>query len=131
MCIFCKIIAGEIPCHKVYEDDKVLAFLDIKPVNPGHVLILPKKHYQNIEEINEDYLTAVIIIVKKIGKLLKDKLGIAGYNVHENNDLIAGQTVPHIHFHIIPRIDGDGLNHWSHKPYKDDEAEEILKKLLS
>ena len=84
-CIFCKIVAGELPSYKVYEDDKVLAFLDIKPVNPGHTLVVSKAHYQNLEEIPEDELIAITIVIKKLGKLLKDKLAIEGYNVCENN----------------------------------------------
>ncbi|MFA5023559.1 MAG: HIT family protein [Patescibacteria group bacterium] len=129
MCIFCKIINQEIPCYRVYEDDKVLAFLDIEPVNPGHILVLPKIHYQNFEDINETDLSALILTVKKIGKLLKDKLGVDGYNVHENNNPIAGQEIPHLHFHIIPRYAGDGLGHWPGKSYQPGEAEEIIKKL--
>lgn len=131
MCVFCKIINNEIPCYKVYEDDKVLAFLDVKPVNPGHTLVIPKTHYQNLEEISEDDLSSLMIAVKKVGKLLKEKLNVIGYNVHENNDLIAGQAVPHIHFHIIPRVEGDGLEHWLGGEYKEGEAEEVLKKLKS
>jgi len=129
MCIFCKIVNHEIPCYKVYEDDKVLAFLDIKPVNSGHTLVIPKTHYQNLEEINEKDLSYLIVAVKKIGKLLKEKLNVIGYNVHENNGLIAGQAVSHIHFHIIPRVEADGLEHWPAGEYKEGEAEEILKKL--
>lgn len=129
MCIFCKIINQEIPCYRVYEDDKTLAFLDIKPVNPGHVLVLPKTHYQNFEDISEVDLAALMVTVKKIGKLLKDKLGVEGYNVHENNDPIAGQEVPHLHFHLIPRLAADGLEHWPGKSYLPGEAEEIIKKL--
>jgi histidine triad (HIT) family protein len=129
MCIFCKIINKEIPCYKVYEDEKTLAFLDIKPVNPGHTIVIPKEHYQNIEDISAEDFIAVMMTVKKIGKLLKDKLGVIGYNVHENNDLVAGQEVPHLHFHIIPRTAEDGLEHWPGGKYKDGEAEEIIKKL--
>lgn len=131
MCIFCKIIAGEIPCHKVYEDGQVLAFLDIKPLNPGHTLVVPKKHYENLEEINEEELTALILAIKKIGSLVKEKLGVAGYNVSENNGEVAGQEVPHLHFHIIPRHGGDGLSPWTRKEYKEGEAQEIIKKLLA
>ena len=131
MCIFCKIIAGEIPCHKVYEDDKVLAFLDIKPLNLGHTLVIPKKHYENLEEINEEELTALTLAVKKIGRLVKEKLGVAGYNISENNGEVAGQEIMHLHFHIIPRQEGDGLGPWPRRGYQDGEAEETLKKLLS
>ena len=107
MCIFCQIINGEIPSYKVYEDDKVLAFLDIQPVSPGHTLVVSKKHYADLGEISEDDLLALISAVKKIGQQIKVKLGAAGYNVTNNNGVAAGQTVPHIHFHIIPRSDHD------------------------
>lgn len=129
MCVFCQIIAGEIPCYKIYEDDKVFAFLDIQPVNPGHTLVIPRVHFQNLEEISEEYLQAVMLVVKKIGKDIKDKLGVVGYNVYENNDAIAGQAVPHLHFHVIPRKAEDGLTHWIGKEYALGEAEEIVKKL--
>ncbi|HAM87954.1 MAG: hypothetical protein US83_C0001G0104 [Candidatus Falkowbacteria bacterium GW2011_GWC2_38_22] len=128
-CLFCKIVNKEIPCHKVFEDDKVLAFLDIAPVNPGHVLVIPKNHYQNLEEIPEQELCSLIIIVKKIGKLIKENLGYEGYNVSENNDPVAGQVIPHIHFHIIPRKNGDGFELWKQGKYLPGEAEEVLKKI--
>ncbi|MDD2680670.1 MAG: HIT family protein [Patescibacteria group bacterium] len=131
MCIFCKIIAGEIPAHKVYEDDKVLAFLDIKPVHPGHILVLPKKHAANIEEVEEVELSAIILAVKKMGALLKDRLGYEAYNIYQNNGPVAGQTVMHLHFHIIPRVANDNLNHWPVRDYTPGEAEEVLKKLTA
>jgi histidine triad (HIT) family protein len=129
MCIFCKIINNEIPSYKVYEDDNVLAFLDIAPVNPGHTLVLPKKHYANFEEITEEDLTKVILTVKKIGLVLKEKLGIKGYNIQINNDFIAGQLIPHFHVHIIPRQENDNLHLWPQGKYKEGEVEEILKKI--
>jgi len=129
MCIFCKIISGEIPAFKVYEDENILAFLDIQPVNPGHTLVVPKKHYQNLEEIPEMELSVLILAVKKIGARLKEKLGIEGYNASTNNDPAAGQIVPHLHFHIIPRHEGDGHTSWSRRQYQSGEAEEIIKKL--
>ena len=128
-CIFCKIVAGELPCYKVYEDDDVLAFLDVAPVSFGHVLVVPKKHFVNMEDIPEDELCKVIKAVKKIGKALKGGLGVAGYNVQVNNDPIAGQIVPHIHFHVIPRREGDGLELWPQGKYGEGEAEEILEKI--
>lgn len=129
MCVFCKIVTGEIPSYKIYEDDATLAFLDIKPVNPGHVLVIPKKHYQNFEEIDESDLQAVILTVKKVGAIVKNRLGVSGYNVHENNDPIAGQAVPHLHFHIIPRVEGDGFSHWHGSDYLEGQAEEMVRKL--
>ena len=131
MCVFCKIIAGELPSYKVYEDEQVLAILDIKPIHAGHILVLPKKHVTNLEEISEVDLSNVVIVVKKMGGLLKDKLSCVGYNVIENNDLVAGQEIPHLHFHLIPRLENDGLNHWARCKYRSGEAEEVLKKLKS
>lgn len=129
MCIFCKIVAGEIPSYKVYEDEKVIAFLDINPVSRGHTLVLPKKHFENLENISEDELCKVIKAVKKIGQAIKDGLGVKGYNVTLNNGSVAGQIIEHIHFHIIPRQEGDGLHLWPQKKYKEGEAEEILRKI--
>ena len=129
MCIFCKIVAGELPSFKVYEDEKTLAFLDIKPVNPGHTLVIPKAHYQNLEEIPFEELNALMAAVKKVGRLLKDKLGVAGYNINENNDPVSGQVVPHLHFHIIPRQGDDNLKLWPQRDYRPGEAEEIISKL--
>ena len=128
-CIFCKIIAGEIPSYKVYEDEFTLAFLDINPVNPGHTLVIPKKHFANIEEADEETLCRVIKTVKKIGESLKKNLATPGYNVLENNDPAAGQVVPHLHFHVVPRNLNDALNLWPQKIYKDNEAQEVLNKI--
>jgi histidine triad (HIT) family protein len=128
-CIFCKIISGEIPSYKIYEDEKSLAFLDIGPVSHGHALIVPKKHYTNFEEISEEDLCHVIMTVKKIGKAIKESLSIEGYNVTVNNDPIAGQIVPHLHFHIIPRVEGDGLKLWAGGEYKEGEALTVAEKI--
>jgi len=130
-CIFCKIANKEIPCHKVFEDEKVLAFLDIAPVNPGHVLVIPKKHFQNFEEIPEDELCALAKAVKKIGQAVKSRLGVEGYNVLENNGPAAGQIISHIHFHVIPRKSDDGLKHWPQNKYKEGEAGEIASKITA
>jgi len=129
MCIFCQIINGEIPAHKVYEDEKTLAFLDIKPVHPGHILVVPKRHFANLEDIEEDDLMAVSLTMKKMGKLIKEKLAYEGYNACTNNDPVSGQEIPHLHFHLIPRIKGDGLNAWTQKAYNEGEAEIIAAKL--
>jgi histidine triad (HIT) family protein len=131
MCIFCKIIAGEIPAYKVYEDEKFLAFLDIKPINPGHALVVPKNHYANLSEIPETELSNLILRVKKVAALLTEKLNFSDYTISENNGPLAGQSVSHIHFHIIPRFANDKLSDWEHKEYQLGEAEEIIKKLQS
>ena len=128
-CIFCKIIAGEIPSFRVYEDENTLAILDINPVNPGHTLVLSKKHLANIEAADETALCQIMKTVKKVGESLKKNLAVAGYNVLENNDPIAGQIVPHLHFHVTPRTANDGLKLWPQKKYASGEAEAILNKI--
>jgi len=128
-CVFCQIISGKIPSYKVYEDDAVYAFLDIAPVNYGHTLVVPKEHYANMETIPEDVLCQLMTAVKKVGKAIKEGLGVAGYNIAENNDPIAGQVIPHIHFHIIPRRRDDGLKLWPQGKYGDGEAEETAEKI--
>lgn len=128
-CIFCKIIQGEIPSYKVYEDENVLAFLDIAPTNPGHVLVIPKEHYQNIEEATDEALNSLMAVVKKIGLKIKNNLGAPGYNVCVNNDPVAGQIIPHLHFHIVPRNNDDGLKPWPQKKYEAGEADNIQEKI--
>lgn len=129
MCVFCKIISREIPAYIVYEDESALAFLDQRPTSLGHTLVVPKSHYANLEEISDEDLASLMLAVKKVGRLLKDKLGIAGYNVNENNDPVAGQVVNHLHFHVIPRYENDGLKLWEGKDYKPGEAESLISKL--
>lgn len=128
-CIFCEIIKGNIPSNKVYEDDNVYAFLDIMPISYGHTLVIPKEHYANIEDIPEDGLAKLIAGVKKVGGALKSGMGVAGYNIIENNDPVSGQIIPHIHFHVIPRERNDGLRAWPQNKYKDGDAEVIAEKL--
>lgn len=118
-----------MPSHKVYEDERVLALLDIGPVNPGHTLVIPKKHLANIEEADEETLCEIAKVVKKVGLSLKKNLPAPGYNVLEANDPEAGQSVPHLHFHVIPRRSDDGLEFWPQKKYEPGQAEAILKKI--
>jgi len=126
-CIFCKIIRGEIPCNKIYEDKNIIAFLDIKPVNPGHTLIVSKKHTVNILDTPESTLKQMIIATKKLSAAIKDAVDAKGINININNNKTAGQAVSHIHFHIIPRFENDGRELWHGADYKDNEAEEIKK----
>ena len=129
-CIFCKIVKGDIPCSKVYEDDKVLAFLDIGPVNKGHALVIPKEHYETILDIPDDLLKEVIVVVKKVTKAVKQGVNADGINVLQSNYKPAGQLVPHAHFHIIPRLSSDGLEHWPQGKYEDKEMDEIQEKIV-
>lgn len=131
MCVFCQIIKGEIPSYKVMETADTYAFLDIKPTIAGHTLVVPKNHYQDIEGIPAEELSALIASVKEVGAKVIDKLGCPGYNVTVNNGQAAGQVVPHLHFHVIPRQPSDGLEPWPGREYREGEAEDILGKLLS
>ena len=102
-CIFCAIAAGEIPSFKVYEDDLVVAYLDINPFTKGHTLVIPKAHSQDLLETPDETLAAIIARVKKVAAHLKAALPCDGFNILQNNGEAAGQTVPHVHFHIVPR----------------------------
>ena len=103
MCIFCEIIKGNIPSKKVYEDDDVLAILDISQLTCGHTLVMPKKHVANIYDCDEETLNRVMAVVRKLAGELTEKLQAGGCNIINNNNEVAGQSVPHLHFHIIPR----------------------------
>jgi histidine triad (HIT) family protein len=106
-CIFCAIAAGEIPSFKVYEDDVVLAYLDINPFSEGHTLVIPKEHSEGLLDTPDATLAAVLARVKKVAAHLKSALPCDGFNILQNNGEAAGQTVKHLHFHIVPRY-GNG-----------------------
>jgi histidine triad (HIT) family protein len=106
-CIFCKIIAKEIPCYKIWEDENSLAFLDVKPHAKGHTIVIPKNHAKMVNDLTDENFANLMVFVKKVMTLLKEKLNPAGFNVGWNNGEIAGQVVPHIHIHIMPRYVGD------------------------
>lgn len=110
MCIFCKIAEGEIPSYKVYEDDVCLAFLDLSQSNLGHTLVIPKKHYSNILEVDEQTAGYLFNIVTKLTKAISKSLNYANFNILNNCGEEAGQTVHHFHIHIIPRKADDNIN---------------------
>lgn len=129
-CIFCKIIAGEIPCYKVYEDGKTLAFLDIHPVNKGHTLVIPKKHAVNIYDIETEEIAEMVKTGKILAPIIRDVVNAAGMNIHMNNEKAGGQAVFHAHIHLIPRHENDGLTHWpSREAYTDGEAVKLAQKI--
>lgn len=128
-CIFCKIVAGDIPAYKIYEDEQVLAFLDITPVNPGHTLVIPKKHYDNFIDLPEVEAGEIIGIIKKISLAVLAGVGAQGFNLNLNNGAVAGQVVNHIHWHIIPRFGGDNKKLWSGQAYDEGVAEKIAEKI--
>ncbi len=129
-CLFCKIIAGEIPNTKVYEDENTYAFMDITPVIPGHVLMVPKEHSRNIFDASDEVLSKIAPVLKKISRAVKDATGSDGINVHENNEPASGQVVFHLHFHIIPRFENDGLKMWHGREYSSPaEMSELAEKI--
>ncbi|MDE7248976.1 MAG: HIT family protein [Lachnospiraceae bacterium] len=107
-CIFCRIIAGEIPSYTLYEDEKFKVILDVGPATRGHALILPKDHYTNLYELPEETAAEVIKLAKKMMVRMTDKLECDGFNIVQNNGETAGQTVNHFHMHLIPRYKNDG-----------------------
>jgi len=123
-CIFCKIADGKLPAAKVYEDSDILAFMDIGPVVKGHTLIIPKQHYNPITETPPEVLQKLIVVVQKIARAQVNGLGADGINVIQSNGKIAGQIIPHIHFHVIPRFKSDGHS-WNWTPRKYDNQDEM------
>lgn len=107
-CIFCKIANGDIPSETIYEDERFRVILDLAPAAKGHALILPKDHFANLYEIDDDVLTGVSLVAKKVARAMKAGLNCEGLNIVQNNGELAGQTVFHYHMHVIPRYADDG-----------------------
>ena len=132
-CLFCKILKGTVPCAKVFEDAHTFAFLDINPVQKGHTLVIPKKHADNLFLIEPLELQKVIAAVQKVAKAVKSGVEAEGINLIQSNHLAAGQSIDHIHFHVIPRFPNDGLQHWPQGKYAEgqmDVVRERIAKLL-
>ncbi len=108
-CLFCKIVAGNIPCYKVYEDERTLAFLDISPINKGHTLVIPKVHVSRISEFEDGDLVGFFRALQKVTGAVERAVRLDGLNLFVNQGEVAGQVVPHFHCHISPRLKGDGL----------------------
>lgn len=129
-CIFCKLANGDIPTATLYEDDDFRVILDAGPASKGHALILPKEHYKNLYELDDEIAAKALVLAKKMITKLTDVLGCDGYNIVQNNGEVAGQTVFHFHIHLIPRYEGDevGLG-WKMDELTDEVRDEILSKL--
>ena len=113
-CVFCKIVSGEIPGMKIYEDDKTLAFLDVAKDVDGHILVIPRKHCKNILDCDTETLAAVMQTVKNVSVHLTAECGYEGVNLLNASEECAGQSVPHFHIHIIPRKRNDRIDAWPH-----------------
>lgn len=109
-CIFCKIVKGEIPSAKVFEDTDILVFMDVKPFTKGHCLVIPKEHFENIFDISKDLLQKITVVAKNISEKIKNSLQADGIRLSQSNGKVAGQDIMHFHFHIIPRYENDGLS---------------------
>lgn len=129
-CVFCKIVRGELPSFKVYEDDKTLAFLDIHPTNPGHTLVIPKADDTvNIFDVSAEDWQATTETARKVAHALEKALDADGVNIVMNNRSNAGQVIFHPHIHVIPRYKGDGLTPWRHGSYEEGKAAELQQKI--
>ncbi len=107
MCIFCEIAKGNIPSNVVYEDDGIIAILDLAQTTKGHTLVMPKDHYEDIREIPAEELAKLIVVVRDLAVKITNKLDAPGFNILVNTDEVAGQSVKHLHFHIVPRYGAD------------------------
>ena len=128
-CLFCKIIRGAVPAQVVYEDKSVLAFLDLFPSNPGHVLVVPKKHSENLLDASGEDLRSLISVIPKIAAAVLKSVECDGFNLAVNNGKVAGQVVPHLHFHIVPRREGDGHELFHGTKADPEGLEEVAKKI--
>ena len=129
-CIFCKIIAGDIPCHKIYENDDVLVFLDVGPLSDGHTLVIPKAHFSTVDKCSSEILSSIAEKLNKIAAAVVAATECDGYNILCNNGRAAGQVVDHVHFHVIPRKTGDGIfSQWPAKNYAQGQAEAMAEKI--
>ncbi len=130
-CIFCRIANGDILSKTIYEDDEFRAILDLAPATKGHALILPKKHYKNIYELDEESAAKIFVLAKSLSTKMKKKLKCEGINIVQNNGELAGQTVFHFHMHIIPRYKDDGQHiGWKQGKPTEDELERVRKMII-
>jgi histidine triad (HIT) family protein len=120
-CLFCKIVAGEIPSHKIDEDDKTLSFMDINPWTRGHALVIPKEHSRNIYDADPADLSAAFLAAQRLAQRMRERLGAEGINVLQSSEPVAMQTVFHMHLHVIPRYSDDGLRMPAHPQAADQE----------
>lgn len=125
-CLFCKIAEGTIPSTTIYEDDNFRVFLDVFPGTKGHTLIIPKKHVENIFELDEETAAKLFALATKVARAMKKQFNFQGMNVLQNNGKVAGQTVFHFHLHLIPRYEEDGVKiKWNSSEANTEELKEL------
>ncbi len=131
-CIFCKIVAGDIPSLSVHEDEHSFSFLDIKPLADAHVLLIPRRHFERIDQMTPEAVGQVTRHLPRLAAAVVAAAGAEGYNVLQNNGAVAGQAVGHVHFHIIPRVAGDGLGYrWNAGQYASGRDQEVHRHLIA
>lgn len=131
-CVFCMIVAGKIPCFKLWEDDRTLAFMDVNPANPGHALAIAKTHAENLYEMSPEDLAATAQTAQRVAAAVKAAVSPDGINLVQANGPGAGQSVFHFHIHILPRHDGDNLSmNWGHTPGDMEEIKAVYEKVLA
>ena len=128
-CLFCKIVKGDVSSLKVYEDDKITAFLDIAQINAGHTLVILKEHSDSFSELSDEAAAELMTSVKNLAPKIAKAVGATGFNIGINNGRVAGQIIPHTHVHVIPRFDKDGLKHWAGKKYEDKVMNALAEKI--
>lgn len=127
--VFMKIVRRELPAHIIYEDGETLAFLSTGPVSPGHTLVIPKKPFRNVFDIDQEAFAAVMETVRKVAPAVRDAVGAEGVQINSNHEPAAGQEVFHLHMHIIPRHDRSEFEFWPHKEYAEGEAAAVAEKI--
>jgi len=125
-CIFCKIVSVQVPAAVVYEDDTIICFLDVNPLAPGHLLVVTRDHFTKLTDVPTDVSSKIGAILPVAGRAALEVTGAPGFNVLNNEGKVAGQVVQHVHFHIIPRNDGDGIGYrWRPRSYPEGEAAKL------
>lgn len=129
-CVFCKIACGELDARRVLDTTNCVAFLDAAPLAPGHTLVIPKAHFEGLHDMPEDVVGEIAIATRRVGRAIREVVGAEGYNVLQNNGTVAGQVVMHVHFHVIPRTDGDGLGYrWTPIPGEATRDEDLASRI--
>lgn len=129
-CLFCRIVAGQIPCHRIYEDAEVLAFLDIGPLARGHTLVIPKAHFATLDQMTPQAVSVCAAVLPKLSRAVCRATGATAWNILQNNGSAAQQSVGHVHFHIIPRSSGDTIGYrWNAGKLDTADAQSLVEKI--